>query len=73
MLDLSVSAVNSALHRARTALSQDYHRQETQPQDERTQSLLELFLKAWESADVEGLVALLKEDATLAMPPSPSW
>jgi RNA polymerase sigma-70 factor (ECF subfamily) len=73
VLDLTVPAVNSALHRARTALSQDYQRQEILAYDERTQSLLQLFMKAWESADVDGLVALLKEDATLAMPPSPSW
>jgi RNA polymerase sigma-70 factor, ECF subfamily len=73
VLDLTVSAVNSALHRARTALAGDYRRQDIPQRDERIQSLLDLFLKAWESADVDGLVALLKEDATLAMPPSPSW
>ena len=73
VLDLTTSAVNSALHRARTALSQGYQRQEAQQYDERTQSQLDLFLKAWESADVDGLIALLKADATLAMPPSPSW
>jgi RNA polymerase sigma-70 factor, ECF subfamily len=73
VLDLTVSAVNSALHRARTSLSQGYHRQEIQKYDERTLSLLDLFVKAWESADVDGLVALLKEDAAFAMPPSPSW
>ena len=73
VLDLTVSAVNSTLHRARISLSQDYQKQEAEPEDERTQSLLHLFLKAWESADVAGLVALLKEEATLAMPPSPSW
>jgi RNA polymerase sigma-70 factor (ECF subfamily) len=30
-------------------------------------------VQAWETADVNGLVALLKEDAMLTMPPSPSW
>ena len=73
VLDLTVSAVNSSLHRARASLSQGYHRQEIHPYDEQMQSLLDLFLKAWESADVDGLVALLKADATLSMPPSPSW
>ena len=41
--------------------------------DERTRQLLDQFVQAWETADVNGLVALLKADATLAMPPSPSW
>jgi len=27
----------------------------------------------WEAADVAGLVSLLKEDATFAMPPSVAW
>jgi RNA polymerase sigma-70 factor (ECF subfamily) len=41
--------------------------------DEKTQRLLDLFIQAWETADVTGLVALLKADAAFAMPPSPSW
>ena len=78
VLDLTVSSVNSALHRARKTLSQNYQNEEmerTPPPltDERSQWLLDRFLQAWETADVEGLVALLKADATLAMPPSPSW
>jgi RNA polymerase sigma-70 factor, ECF subfamily len=73
VLELTVPAVNSALHRARTSLTQGYHSQETQKYDARTLSLLDLFVKAWESADVDGLVALLKEDAAFAMPPSSSW
>lgn len=78
LLGLTVSATNSALHRARATLAKHYHGREpeslaTRLPDERTQRLLERFVQAWETADVAGLVALLKEDATLAMPPSPSW
>src|SRR5687767_4476518 len=78
VLEITVSSANSALHRARVTLSQRYHGQEVESSgspthDERTQWLLDHFVQAWESADVEGLVALLKEDAMLAMPPSPSW
>jgi RNA polymerase sigma-70 factor (ECF subfamily) len=78
LLELTVSAVNSALHRARTTLSQRYPRGTMEDSimsatDERTQQLLDHFVQAWEHADVDGLVALLKADAALAMPPSPSW
>jgi RNA polymerase sigma-70 factor (ECF subfamily) len=78
LLELTISSVNSALHRARTTLTQRYHSQvpESPPSNlagERTQLLLDQFVEAWESADVEGLVALLKENTALAMPPSPSW
>jgi RNA polymerase sigma-70 factor (ECF subfamily) len=78
VLELTVSSVNSALHRARTTLSQRYPYGEMEDSvmastDERIQWLLDQFVHAWETADVEGLVALLKEDAALAMPPSPSW
>lgn len=78
VLELTVSSVNSALHRARTTLSQRYPRGEmedsTMPAtDERTQQLLDHFVQAWETADVDSLVALLKADAAFAMPPSPSW
>ena len=78
VLEITVSSANSALHRARTTLAGRYHGRNpedatTSVTDERTQSLLDHFVKAWETADVEGLVALLKEDAIFAMPPSPSW
>jgi len=75
LLEITVSSVNSALHRARVTLSQNYHGRERQASrpDEHTQWLLDHFVKAWEAADVDGLIALLKADAALAMPPSPSW
>ena len=78
LLELTVSSVNSALHRARTTLSRRYDRGEKEDSmitstDERTQWLLDHFVQAWETADIDGLVALLKADAAFAMPPSPSW
>ena len=75
VLDLTVSSVNSALHRARKTLSQNYQSEEASRPltDERSQWLLDRFVQAWQTADVDGLVALLKADAMLAMPPSPSW
>jgi RNA polymerase sigma-70 factor (ECF subfamily) len=78
LLDLSVSAANSALHRARTTLARHYRARPRQmvpaaKDDERTQSLLRKYVQAWEAADVDGLVALLKADVVFTMPPSPSW
>ncbi|GHO94260.1 RNA polymerase sigma factor [Reticulibacter mediterranei] len=78
LLEISVSAVKSALHRARVTLEKNY--QCKQPErvqfgcmDATMNSLLSRYLQAWETDDVDGLVALLKEDATFSMPPVPSW
>ncbi len=78
LLSISVSAVNSALHRARVTMAKQYHTHERErgedlETDAATQALLERYLHAWETEDVAGLVALMKEDATFTMPPSPSW
>jgi RNA polymerase sigma-70 factor (ECF subfamily) len=77
LLGLTVSAVNSALHRARATLIKRYHTEGTEAvtplEDERLNALLSRYVQAWEMADVAGLVALLKEDAAFTMPPSPSW
>lgn len=75
LLDITISAVNSALHRARSTLTKHYHftaaeRTKISPT---TRSLLERYVRAWEATDVAGLVSLLKEDATFAMPPSAAW
>ncbi len=78
LLDTTTSSVNSALHRARVTLTKNYHGEKAQvfaakDTDEQTRKLLEKYMHAWQSADVNGLVALLKKDAALSMPPSPSW
>jgi RNA polymerase sigma-70 factor (ECF subfamily) len=78
MTGLTTSAVNSALHRARVTLSKNYHQHGMEKvarsqTDQETQVLLDQYVRAWERADVDGLVALLKEEAVFSMPPSPSW
>jgi RNA polymerase sigma-70 factor (ECF subfamily) len=36
-------------------------------------TLLQRYVRAWEGKDLEGFVALLKEEATYAMPPWQHW
>lgn len=67
-LDLSVAAVTSALQRARDKLATRPTVDPTPPPE-----LLARYVSAWERADVDALVALLREDASLAMPPIPVW
>ncbi len=74
LLDMTVSAVKSALHRARETLGKrEIPANVTPALDESTQEQLRHYVRAWETADIPGLLALLKEDATFSMPPIPSW
>lgn len=78
LLEMTVGAVNSALHRARMTMKKNYHARgrdalpSTLP-DYTLRQLLDRYVRAWESADIDRLVELLREDATLSMPPSPTW
>ena len=74
-LNLSVPAVNSALQRARRALHQFHEGSEAPLAEPRphVQDLLDHYVALWEQADIPGLVALLREDAWLTMPPFPAW
>jgi RNA polymerase sigma-70 factor (ECF subfamily) len=56
------------LQRARTSLGGSYVR----PRLVSSPNLLERYVRAWEEADVVSLVALLREDAVLTMPPKPA-
>jgi len=76
LLDMTVSAVNSALHRARVALNKNYAAEplvNLRLTDPATRALLDRYVETWEQADVPGLLALLREDVTVSMPPSPTW
>ncbi len=44
-----------------------------QAPNEGNRRLLEQYLRAWEAGDSEALASLLREDAVLTMPPTPSW
>jgi RNA polymerase sigma-70 factor, ECF subfamily len=76
LLESTVTSVNSALLRARATIERRFPdgRPGALPaQDERQRELLERYLRVWHAADVDGLVALLREDAFIAMPPWPHW
>jgi RNA polymerase sigma-70 factor, ECF subfamily len=72
-LGTSVAAVNSALQRARATLgNRDIGGSEALLS--KTQSgLLDRYVDTFHRYDVDGLVALLREDATLSMPPYTLW
>lgn len=75
LLDTTVASVNSALQRARTTLAAsdiaDTDRHD--PLDDEQAALLARYVDAFERYDIDSLVALLREDATLSMPPFPLW
>ena len=69
VLGSTVASVNSALQRARATIEQHLP-DATQPTAGPAEhELLGRYVAAFEHADMDGLVALLREDATLRMPP----
>ena len=66
MLGSTVESVTSALKRARSGL------QGVRPQAEPSrEAIVTRFVRAYESADIDGLVALLTDDVFMGMPPLP--
>jgi RNA polymerase sigma-70 factor (ECF subfamily) len=77
-LETTVASVNSALQRARKTIDEklpDRSQQATLRTlgDEQVRAIVERYMGAWERGDVDAVVALLAEDATIAMPPMASW
>jgi RNA polymerase sigma-70 factor (ECF subfamily) len=74
-LACSVSSANSALHRARITLEERVGpRADWSPEAGAVdRALLERYVRAWERGDLDAIIALLHEDVTLSMPPSPTW
>jgi RNA polymerase sigma-70 factor (ECF subfamily) len=75
LLDTSVASVNSALQRARAQLSDNDLTPDTpvDPLDDSQRELLDRYVAAFEQYDMDALIPLLQEDATLSMPPFELW
>ena len=86
LLETSVASVTSALQRARStmrtlqlAASPGLQRSSSQAgganrgPTEQEHAVLRRFMDAWEQADTNLLIQLLRDDARMAMPPAPLW
>jgi RNA polymerase sigma-70 factor (ECF subfamily) len=77
-LETSVPSVNSALQRARKTMKErapERSQQETLREigDEELSDVVSAYVDAWERGDVDAVVSMLAEDATVTMPPMPTW
>ena len=77
VLGATIPGVNSVLHRARTTL--EHHRRQGRPvpassrlDADAERRLLDKYVAAWHACDIPALLALLREDALLTMPPQPA-
>ncbi len=75
LLDTTVVSVNSALQRARATLAdcELTSLEASDAIDDEQRELLDRYVEAFEAFDIESLVRLLHDDATMSMPPYPLW
>jgi len=73
LLGLSTPATNSVLQRARASVGRPESSRAARLTPEAERALVARYMGAWERADVQELVALLKDDAQLSMPPLAEW
>ena len=76
VLEVTIESVNSALKRARASLQRRQpaaagHQPPPAAGSPAEDALVAKFARAWESADLGALVALLTDDVFIAMPPMP--
>jgi RNA polymerase sigma-70 factor (ECF subfamily) len=76
LLDSTVESVTSALKRARASMQRwrsltDEHEPAPVPDSPAEHALVNQFVRAYESADLDAVVTLLTDDAFVSMPPMP--
>jgi RNA polymerase sigma-70 factor, ECF subfamily len=77
-LDTTPTSVDSAVQRAHKTVHERLPRQSQQTAlralgDDALTQVVERFVAAWESNDVDAIVAMLAADARMTMPPLPTW
>jgi RNA polymerase sigma-70 factor, ECF subfamily len=77
-LDTTVASVNSSMQRARKTVDERLPKRSQQETlrelgNGRLRELGRRYVAAWESRDIDAMVAMLVEGATFAMPPHPHW
>ncbi|WSG16033.1 sigma-70 family RNA polymerase sigma factor [Nonomuraea sp. NBC_01738] len=75
VLETTTTAVNSSLQRARAQLATVTPAEDTvsEPTETEQRELLERFVRAFESYDVDAIAHLLTADAVMEMPPFTGW
>ena len=78
MLDTKPTSVDSILQRAHKSVDARLPEQSQQTAlrslgDAELREIVDGFMNAWERCDVDAVVAMLTEEATMTMPPQPSW
>ena len=75
LLSTSVASVNSALQRARASLAAQGVTSEERPEPLSTadREMVGRYVAAFEAYDIPSLVSLLREDASISMPPFALW
>ena len=73
VLDSSVASVNSALQRARATLAELPDEQRPASVDQDNAELLARYVDAFCRYDMKALLALIREDAVMTMPPFEMW
>jgi RNA polymerase sigma-70 factor (ECF subfamily) len=77
-LETTTASVHSALQRAHRTVDQRLPERSQQAtlravDDAALRRVVDAYVNAWERSDVDAVAALLTEEATMAMPPIPTW